>query len=83
MHAEVPVLASKMVEIERIINQFDCGEFIDNHEPKHIADKLNRLLTNDVLLKHYKQNASKAKEALSWEIEVLPFLNTVHQLTKV
>ncbi len=34
LHAGVPVLASRLVEQERIINHYDVGGFIEDHQPR-------------------------------------------------
>src|SRR5207247_1758574 len=39
IHAGVPVLASRLTEVEKIVSGYDIGMFIDEHSPKHIAHK--------------------------------------------
>jgi len=68
IHCGVPVLASRLPEIEAILTQYGVGTFIDTHEPRHIAEKINQLLGSKEL-ETYRVNTSKAKEVLSWEFE--------------
>lgn len=69
IHAGIPVLASNLVEIKRIIDEFDVGYFIDNHDPKHIAQKINEIFSNEEIYLTKKNNTAKAKKELCWENE--------------
>lgn len=69
IHAGVPVLASRLPEIERIIVQYQIGTFIENHDPKHIAERITFMLENEDLYRQWKQNLVKAATELSWENE--------------
>jgi glycosyltransferase involved in cell wall biosynthesis len=69
LHAAVPVLASRLVEQERIINQFEVGDFIDDYEPEHIAGKIKEIFANPERLSRWKQNTCKVRETLNWENE--------------
>jgi len=65
----VPVLVSKLPEIARIVNKYDIGEYIENHEPKHIAFQLKKMLSDDELQKKWRNNLKVASDDLSWENE--------------
>ncbi len=69
MYAGVPVLSTPLVELKNIIQQYQIGEFIENHEPEHIAAKLKSMLQNEKQLAQYKENTKKAATALNWENE--------------
>ncbi|MCK4464410.1 MAG: glycosyltransferase [Bacteroidales bacterium] len=69
IQARVPVLASKLVEVEKIIMDYNIGELIDSHEPKHIAEKLNFMLDSEDKRREWKRNLEKAAEELCWENE--------------
>src|SRR5664279_3559954 len=43
LHAGVPVLASRLVEQERIINEYEVGTFIEDYQPEHIAGKIREI----------------------------------------
>lgn len=68
IHAHIPILASRLPEIEKIINQYQIGMFIDNHQPTHIADKIQEALHHPLYLQ-WKQNTYKASKELNWNIE--------------
>jgi glycosyltransferase involved in cell wall biosynthesis len=76
IYAEIPILASRLKEIESIINDYSIGEFIDNHNAKHMAERINSLLHSPKLAE-YKQNTYLAKQALKWEIEKEKLINTI------
>lgn len=69
IHAGVPVISSELVEISKIITQYNIGTFIKNHQPKHIAEVINTALSNETLLKQWKENCVKASKELTWENE--------------
>jgi len=69
IRANVPVLVSKLPEIERIVNKYNIGEFIDNHSPEHIAEKVNMMLKSPEKISFWKENLKKASEELCWENE--------------
>ncbi len=69
IYAGVPVLATPLVEIKKIIQQYEIGDFIENHEPKHLASKINSMLQDETRMTFYKKNTLKAAAELSWEKE--------------
>jgi len=69
IHANVPVMVSPLVEISRIVNDYQIGCIINKHEPKHIAEKINEAFEHTDTYLQWKKNLITAKEALSWEKE--------------
>ncbi|MFH0867412.1 MAG: glycosyltransferase [Bacteroidota bacterium] len=69
IHAGVPVLASPLVEIKKIIQQYKIGEMIENHLPEHIADKLNGMIVDKQRLAFFRENCNIAKAELNWKNE--------------
>lgn len=67
--AGIAVLASPLVELELIIKKYNVGDFIDSHEPQHIAAKINEMLSNTEQLNNWKENAKLAAQELTWENE--------------
>jgi glycosyltransferase involved in cell wall biosynthesis len=74
IHAGVPVLASNLVEVKKIITDYAVGDLIENHQPKHIADKINFMLNDSIQLELWKKNTRIAAEKLNWEIEELQLI---------
>lgn len=81
IQGSVPVLASRLYEIEKIINQYQIGEFIDNHEPKHLSERLNAFVNSDKL-EMYHLNTQKAKQDLNWLYEKQKLLNVIQKATE-
>lgn len=69
IQARTPVLASRLPEVEAIIRKYDIGDFIESHQPAHIADKVNQLLANQELLTKWRKNSNFAASQLKWENE--------------
>ncbi len=69
IHAGVPVLASRLTEIQKIIEKYDIGEMIDNHKAEHIVKKITDILENEENLHKYKENTKFAAKELCWENE--------------
>lgn len=69
IYAGVPVLASPLVEIKNIIQHYETGEFIENHDPRHIAAAITQMLQNESQMALYKRNTINAAAELNWENE--------------
>lgn len=69
IHSSVPVLASRLPEIERIVKNYEVGVLIDQTTPELIAQGINEMLTNVEKRELWKQNCIKAREELCWEEE--------------
>lgn len=69
IHAGVPILASSLPEVKKIIEEYNVGTIVDSHEPLKIAEKINSMLNDKDKLAFWKNNCLKAKESLCWEKE--------------
>jgi len=69
LHAGVPVLASRLVEVEKIITQYNVGTFIESHDPRHIASVIEKIFSDPQQLKLWKENTAKLRKELNWENE--------------
>ncbi len=67
--AGIPVLASDLPEIRTIIEQYDIGDFIPDHQPEKIAQKVKEIMNNPEQIKRWKKNLKRAAEELNWEKE--------------
>ena len=68
IQAQVPVLVSRLPELELIVNTYKVGEFIDNHEPSHLAVRIGQILKSEKL-PFYKSNCGIASAELNGEKE--------------
>jgi glycosyltransferase involved in cell wall biosynthesis len=69
IQAGIPLLAYPMKEVKSLIDQYGLGDFIHNHEPSHLAEKINQLLNDKKKLQQYADACKKAAELLSWDKE--------------
>ena len=69
VHTGVPVLASDLVEIKKIFSQYEIGTMIENHNPKHIAAKMNIMLSDSERRKQWKENCILASKEFCWQNE--------------
>jgi len=69
IYAGVPVLATPLVELKNIIQTYEIGDFIESHDPEHIANKIKTMLADESKLAMYKANTQKAAADLNWENE--------------
>lgn len=70
IHAGIPVLASPLPEIKYIIETFNVGSFISNHDPEHIAACINAML-DEKKQSEWRENCKIAATELNWKIESL------------
>ncbi|HXB41968.1 MAG TPA: glycosyltransferase [Bacteroidia bacterium] len=77
--AGVPVLASPLTEIKSFIDKYKVGLCIDNHEPEHIAAKMNEMLSSPDY-QTWKANTKKACEENSWENEKKVWIDLLQQI---
>ena len=68
-HIGSPVLVADLPEMKNLVNQYELGEIIEKHDAKHIAEKINSMLTNEPQMKVWSENAKKAAQELNWEKE--------------
>ncbi len=68
IHAGIPVLASDLVEVRRIVETYNIGRITPDHQPQTIAKVINEMLYGPEYLT-WKNNTHKAMEELTWEKE--------------
>jgi len=67
LQAQTPIVASPLIEIERLIQNYDCGELIQEVKPDSIAQKINQILADQERLKQLQLNCQKAAQIEHWE----------------
>jgi glycosyltransferase involved in cell wall biosynthesis len=69
IHAGIPVIASPLPEIQKIIDTYQVGCYIPDHEPVNMAKKINEVIADQEQMKIWKKNCSFASLELNWEKE--------------
>ena len=79
LHAGIPVLCTRLDEIEKIVLKYQVGDFIESHQPTHIATKINEMMSDPDRIRKWKANTQKAKEELNWELEEQKLINIINE----
>ena len=79
IHSGIPTLSSGLVELKQIIDKYDIGYYIQNHDPQHIASVVTDIFSNKTRYNIVKQNTSKAKEELCWEKEEKVLMGVINK----
>jgi glycosyltransferase involved in cell wall biosynthesis len=79
IHAGLPILASRLPEIERIITDYQIGDFIASPDPKSISAKLNEMLISPLLIQ-YKKNTLRANDELNWAKEKVKLIDLINNI---
>lgn len=81
IHAGIPVLSSRAVEIKLIIDKYQIGDFINNFNPQEIAQKIMDISINQEVYHLWKQNTFTAANELNWEKEKKVLIHFMDQLS--
>ncbi len=68
IQAGIPILTSNLPELARVQKKYNIGLMLDNHDPKHIAEKINEALFSEQR-KNWKNNLKIAAQEYNWENE--------------
>lgn len=66
MQSGIPILASDLPEIKKVIDKFGIGVICKSHEIKEIANCINSMIYQDIKSK-LARNLSDAAQKISWE----------------
>jgi glycosyltransferase involved in cell wall biosynthesis len=69
IHCGVPVFASNLVEVKRIVEQYKVGCCISSLQAQTIADKINAVFADEKLILEWKLNTHFAIKELNWQKE--------------
>jgi glycosyltransferase involved in cell wall biosynthesis len=74
IHSGLPVLATRLPEVEKIVTTYDIGLLTDSLEPKALAAKMQEMIADKEQLDKWKKNLLLAAADLCWEKEEEKFL---------
>lgn len=80
IHAGIPVLSSKPVEIKAIMEKYNIGSFIESFDPKAIAKTIIDISINEEIYNQWKQNTIAAAREYNWENEERILINFMNNL---
>lgn len=69
IQSEVPVLATQLPEIERVVKEYGVGMVIEEAKTDLIANAINQMLGDAEGMKNWRENCKIAKQELCWENE--------------
>ncbi len=69
IQAGVPVLASNLPEIKKVVEKYQIGMLLNSHDPQEIAKVIREFFSNEVRLVSWKENLKFAAQELCWENE--------------
>lgn len=69
IHAGVPVLASDVVEVKKVISEYEVGTIISKITPQNIAKAVSDIFNNKDDYFRWKSNTQIAAKNLSWQNE--------------
>ena len=75
--AGIPVVSSHLIEIKKLIEQFNCGAVTNSHDPYDILDALQYAFENK---SSFKKGILQAREELVWEKEVIDLINCYQEI---
>ena len=71
--AEVPILASNLPQMKKIIDEYEVGKYVDPENEEELIAELNEMINNDNDLYSFKNNCRIAAKELNWESEFEKF----------
>ena len=81
-NAGIPVLSSRLPELEKLIKKYNVGNFIENHNPQHIADSIQKFFADERYIQ-WKENTELASKENCWEIEKQVWSTIIDKLEMV
>jgi len=81
IHAGLPLLTTRLPEIQQLIEKFDIGYFIDNHAPQHIAERIEYIFSDMNRYITWKKNTVAAARENCWQKEEETILSIFRQFS--
>lgn len=78
--AGVPVLVSDLVEVEKLVLEYQIGEVVEELTPNGISNEIKKLQENPSKLATYKSNTKNLVESLNWKDDYKPVLEKLKTL---
>jgi len=82
IHAGLPQITVDFPEYKKLNDKYGVALFVTDIEPKTIADSVNNLMADTVLLGQLRQRCKKAREELNWQNEEKKLINFYQNIFK-
>ena len=66
IHAGIPVLVSGMPEMLKLVDGRQIGQIISDRSPEKLAEQIREMLSNDELVKMWRENAVATAKEFNW-----------------
>ena len=80
--AEIPFVATNLVEIKKVVEEFNTGVLIDSLSPNVLLEGLEKALKLKKS-KSFNKDVVKMNILLNWEDESLRLLKTYHSFKNI
>ena len=80
IHAGIPVLASDLPEVSRIVNKYGIGRIATEIRPENLARQVKELLDDHAFLLDVRSNLPDAQKELNWDHERVKLLQLFWKL---
>ena len=74
IQAQLPILATDLPEVKKVIEKYDIGLIISSFDSKNISEKMIEIISDENRLVRWKKNLNLAASELCWEKEQFKFL---------
>jgi len=68
--AGLPVIVSNLPQMKQVIANYKVGASVDIYKEEELNDSLHQIITNNDVLKEYRENCKKAALELNWNNEI-------------
>lgn len=75
IHAGIPVLASNLPEVRKIVEEYGIGRIAENHDPQHLAQLMKEMLSDTDGMQAMQLRLGKAASELNWDRERQKLIN--------
>lgn len=82
INANIPVAASDLPELNKVINGYNIGRLFDPYDPKSIARVIDYIMSDKDRYSTMKENTKNAVNVFNWNVEARKLLECYGQLTK-
>ncbi len=82
IHAGIPVLASDLPEVKKIVETYQVGRIAQHHNPEYLAGMIKGMLSDQEANENWKSKLAAAADKLNWETERIKLLAIFNNIEK-